>query len=385
MTVTKGTRMARIGWLLGVLGFCTVLLLVPGCEQPASLAGFDTPAGANDVDLQIQAYRIIMDALADADPQVRANAVEVVATTRAVRLLPKIQKLLADSSVPVRFAAALAVGDLEYALARNDIARLLLDENPNVKIAASYAMFRLGQPEYYRTICGELANEDQTVRANAALVLGKCGRQEGLRFLWWALAREDSADKVTLQATESIAMLKDPRILKPLWSQLISAYADDRVLGIRGMGALGTDEAKNALVTMLDNKVPEVRLAAAEQLGRLGEPIGEPNVAEVFEKNLFAGLDVQGQQRLKVFAALAVGEIGTPALTRYLPPLLQDPFQPVRLAAAKAALRSLRHAASPQTPTPSDLTVVPTIPTEPAPPVRPGRNPPTTIIDLRDR
>jgi HEAT repeat protein len=376
--------MTRIGWFLGVVGFCAALLLVPGCEQPASQAAFGTPGRVGDGDLQVRAYQIVMDALADPDPQVRANAVEIVATTRALRLIPQVQRLLFDQTVPVRFAAALAVGDLEYALAKNDIARLLLDENSNVKIAASYAMFRLGQPEYYKTICSELASTDQTVRANAALALGKCGRQEGLRFLWWALARDDSVDKVTLQATESIAMLKDPRIFKPLWSQLISAYADDRVLGIRGMGALGTDEAKNALVTMLDDKVPEVRLAAAGQLGRLGESIGEPNVAEVFEKNVLAGLDVQGQERMKVFAALAIGEIGTPKLTRYLPPLLQDPFKPVRLAAAKAVLRSSRNLASLRTPLPSDLTVAPNPPTEPAPPARPGQTPPVTIIDLRD-
>mgnify|MGYP001110137148 CR=1 FL=1 len=53
-----------------------------------------------------------------------------------------------------------------------------------------------------------------------------------------------------------------------LWTRLISAYADDRVMGIRAMGALGTPEAKNALTTMLDDPVPEVRLAAAEQVGR---------------------------------------------------------------------------------------------------------------------
>jgi HEAT repeat protein len=378
--------MARSEWLLGVVGFCAVMLLVPGCGQPAvPQAAFDTPAGMGDADLQVRAHQIVMDALADADPQVRANAVEIVATTRAVRLAPRVQRLLSDQTVPVRFAAALAVGDLEYALAKNDIARLLIDANANVKVAASYAMFRLGQPEYYNAVCRELASTDQTVRANAALVLGKCGRQEGLRFLWWALSRDDSADKVILQAAESIAMLKDPRIFKPLWSRLISGYADDRVIGIRAMGALGTDEAKNALVTMLDDKVPEVRLAAAEQLGRLGESIGEPNVAEVFEKNVFAGLDAQGQERIKVFAALAIGEIGTPALTKYLPSLLQDPFKPVRLAAAKAALRSHRNIASPRMPAPSDPIMPPAPPAEPASPVRPGRTPPTTIIDLRDR
>jgi HEAT repeat protein len=376
--------MGRSGWLLGVAGFCTIMLLAGGCEPRApSQTASNAFASADDTNAQVRAYQILTDALADADPQVRANAIEAIATARAVRLMPQVQRLLSDQTVPVRFAATLAVGDLEYALARNDVARLLIEENPNVKIAAAYAMIRLGQPEYYNAVCRELANTDQTVRANAALVVGKCGRQEGLRFLWWVLRREDSADKVTLQATESIAMLKDPRIFKPVWSQLISAYADDRVLGIRAMGALGTDEAKNTLVTMLDDKVPEVRLAAAEQLGRLGEPIGESIVAQIFEKNLLIGVDAQGQERMKVFAALAIGEIGTLPLTKYLPQLLQDPSKSVRLAAAKAVLRSSRSAAPLRRP--SDLTVAPAPPAQPAPPIRPGRTPPSVIVDLRDR
>ena len=338
--------MDRIGWLLEVVAFCTAMLLVPGCEQPASPHARSTPPGPIGVDLQMQAYQIITDGLADAEPQVRANAIEVAATTGAVRLMPRIQKLLSDPAVPVRFAAILAVGDLEYALARNDVTHLLTDPNPNIRIAASYAMIRFGQPEYYKAICREIASTDQTVRANAALLLGKCGRQDGLRFLYWALQRDDSTDKVVLQATESIAMLRDHRIYPKLWAQLISAYADDRVSGIQSMGALGTDEAKNALITMLDDSVPEVRLAAAVQLGKLGEPIGEPNVLQVLEKSPVTGMDTQG----RVFAALAIGEIGTEPLTKYLPQLLQDPSKPVRLAAAKAILRHATRRQVPRNP-----------------------------------
>jgi HEAT repeat protein len=334
--------MSRIGWIAAVAGLGLVVFFVPGCQEPARSRATSSmpPASLSEADMQIRAYQVVMNGLADPEPQIRANAIEVVASTGSVRLMPQVQKLLADPIVPVRFAAALAMGDLQYALARDDVARLLADSNLNVQIAAAYALTRAGQSEYYKDICNAVASTDQTVRANAALLLGKSGHPEGLRFLYWAVQRDDSADKVVLQATESIAMLRDQRIYPKLLAQLISGYADDRVLGIRSMGALGTDEAKNALITMLDDKVPEVRLAAAEQLGRLGEPIGEPNVLEVFEKNLLAGMDAQGQERLKRFAACAIGEIGTEPLVRYLPQLLQDPSsKTVRLAAAKAVLR----------------------------------------------
>jgi len=144
---------------------------------------------------------------------------------------------------------------------------------------------------------------------------------------------------VIMQAAEAIAMLGDQRIYRKLWTGLISKYADDRVIGVRAMGALGTDEAKNAIITLLDDPVPEVRLAAAEQLGKLGESGGEDEVLAVLEKNLMADMDAQGQQRTKTLAALAIGEIGTDRLARYLPQLLQDPSRIVRLAAAKAVLR----------------------------------------------
>jgi HEAT repeat protein len=289
--------------------------------------------------LLIQAEQIVSDSLTDADPQVRANAVEVVASTRQLRLMPKVQKLLADSVVPVRFAAILAIGDLGFAPAKDDVAPLLNDPNPNIKIAACYTMSRLGQPEYYKDICTAVASNDQTVRANAALLLGKSGQKDGIRFLYWTLQRDDSSDMVILQTAEAIAMLGDHRIYPKLWTRLISAYADDRVIGIRAMGALGTDEAKSAIVTMLDDPVPEVRLAAAEQLGKLGDSGGEAEVLAVFDKKLTADMDAQGQERVKTLAALAIGEIGTERPAKYLPQLLQDPLKGVRLAAAKAVLR----------------------------------------------
>ena len=291
-------------------------------------------------DPQSEARQILLEGLADIDPRVRSNAVEVIATVREVRLMPKIRRMLGDPAVQVRFLAALAVGDLEYALAKGEVVAMLNDPDPNVKMAAAYALMRLGQPEHFPIVGEAIASKDQTVRANAALLLGKSGYQEALRFLYWTLQQPDSTDRVLLQAVESIAMLGDQRIYPKLWTRLISAYADDRMVGIRAMGALGTEEAKNALITTLDDAVLEVRLAAAEQLGKLGDTTGEPVVQDVFDKRLVMQMDLQSTNRVKVLTALAIGEIGTPTLAKHLPDLLQDPSQTVRLAAAKAVLRS---------------------------------------------
>jgi HEAT repeat protein len=111
-------------------------------------------------------------------------------------------------------------------------------------------------------------------------------------------------------------------------------------MGIKAMGALGTLQAKDSLITMLDDNVVEVRLAAAEQLGMLKETTGEPVVLEVFSKNLDAKLDPKSRERLNVRTALAIGRIGTPSLTRYLPKLLRDESKIVRIAAAMAVFNT---------------------------------------------
>jgi HEAT repeat protein len=301
--------------------------------------GTNQPSAVTVDNLMPEALQIIQAGLADPDPQLRANAIEVVAATKQIKLMSKVQRLLEDEVVPVRFLAVLAVADLEYSPAKIQIQRLLKDRDENVRIAAVYAMTRFGYPENFAGFRNAIASEDQTVRANAALLLGKSGNTDALRFLYWALQREDSSDKVRFQAVESIAMLGDERILPKLWAIVYSGYADDRIVGIRAMGALGTTKAKDVLITKLDDDILEVRLAAAEQLGKLNDPIGEPEVLEVFEKNLTADLDKKDLERVKVLTTLAIGQIGTDTLKKFLPQLLTDESKSVRIAAAKAVLQ----------------------------------------------
>jgi len=283
--------------------------------------------------------RIVRASLADKDPPVRSSAVEVVVATKQLALMPKVQRLMTDQVAPVRFLAILAVGDLQYALAENELKMLLKDKNENVRIAAAYALTKLGRTQYAKVFYDAITSRDQTVRANAALLLGKSGDQTALKYLYWTLQSRDSHDKVLLQAAESIAMLGDEQIYPKLWARLISAYADDRVVGVRAMGALGTERARSALVTMLDDAVLEVRLAAAGQLGKLNDPVGEPKVLEVFTKNLTVGMGRGDLERVKVLTALAIGEIGTDNLLAFLPQLLQDESKFVRLATAKAVFQ----------------------------------------------
>jgi HEAT repeat protein len=248
--------------------------------------------------------------------------------------------------VRVRFAAASAVGDLRYSLAQRDVAKLLGDSDENVRVAAAYAMARLGSAESFDVLLKAVTSTDQVVRGNAVMLLGRAGDKSALKALWWALSRQDSDHDVTLQAAESIARLGDERIFPKIWATVISAYADDRVMGTKALGALGTTKAKEVLITKLDDDVLEVRLTAAEQLGANGDTAGEPQVLDVFSADL-TGRDLE---RVRVLAALAIGRICTPRLRRNLPELLSDQSQAVRIAAAKAVFLCSPKAPAPEKP-----------------------------------
>jgi HEAT repeat protein len=172
------------------------------------------------------------------------------------------------------------------------------------------------------------------------MLLGKSGNEKALKQLWWTLSRQSSENRVIYQTAEAIAMIGDREIYPKLWAMLISAYADVRVMGVRAMGALGGAEARGALTTSLKDDIVEVRLAAAEQLAVIGDNSGEKVVIDVFRKKLDAGLEPQEQQRIRVFAARAIGRLASPGTTKYLPQLLDDPSKSVRLAAARAVLQT---------------------------------------------
>jgi HEAT repeat protein len=317
--------------------FMACAVFISGCKD--FLQETYPPHGSSIAEIIPEASQIIQEGLSDDDPLIKANTIEVIADTRQVKLMPKVQRLLEDDFVPVRFAAAIAIGDLEYSFAGSSLKRLLKDKDENVRIAADYAMSKLGTGSGFEFVRKAIASSDQTVRANAAFLLGKSGDKSSLKWLWWTLQHKDSDYKVKFNAVEAIARLGDERIDEKLLAMLISTYADDRVVGVKAMGALGTEKAKNFLITKLDDDVLEVRLAAAEQLGMLGETTGEAEVLKVFTKNLTAGMNKDEIERVDTLTALAIGQIGTANLIKFLPELLKNESKFVRIAAAKAVFQ----------------------------------------------
>jgi len=315
-----------------------VMFLLYGCGEEQQLNEFESNIEAEKIsDIRDRAIDIVRKGLADQDNLIKSQAIEAVATTDTSKLIPMVTGLLKSDSVSVRFTAAIAIGDMKYSPGELMVRRLLNDTDENARIAAAYAMTKIGRKNFDGMIRNAVKSKDPTIRANAVMLLGKLGNTKDLDLLYWVLHDPDSSRKVRIEAIEAIAMLGDERIYNRILSLSISKYADDKVMSILAMGALGTEDTKDRLITMLDEEVPEIRLCAARELGRLGNPTGQVEVLEYFEE-ISPGLDSIRRNESNVLAAMAIGQIGTKELVKYLPGLLKSRSKKVQLSASQAVL-----------------------------------------------
>ncbi|MFA5292804.1 MAG: hypothetical protein WC496_07195 [Phycisphaerae bacterium] len=283
-----------------------------------------------------EAEAIVLNSLKSSDARIRANAVEVISEGKKTEMMENVVALLDDPAVAVRFAAVVAIGDMLYGPGEAKLKPLLKDPDLNVAVATAYALYKIGGDiKYLKPIEDSADSPDQTVKANVAMLLGKLKSKHSLPILHKLKDDLNAGDAVALNATEAIARIEpNDEIYKKIWTMLISVYADKRYMGVRAMGAFGGVKGANAIITLLDDEVAEVRLAAAEQLGMIGDNSGQIVILEYLNNPEQAEKPII--DRRNVLAALAIGSIGTEPLIAHLPKLLKNESQPVRLAAAES-------------------------------------------------
>jgi len=325
-----------------LFGIILIGLLIAGCteEQNTGAATAARPKKKVRVQsLRSRSQLILEKALNGKDARLRSAAIEVAVDTNQKDMVPHITRLTTDPVVPVRFGATVALGDMRCFSCEKILQKSLSDPDVNVRVGAAYSLVKLKHPQYIGPIRAATKSTDQTVRANAALLLGKLENKDNIDLLYEVLKSSDSSDKVRLQAIESIARLGDERMYRgKLWALLISKFADDRVIGIRGMGALNTPESRNAIIRTLDDDVQEVRLVAAEQLARLGDKRGEEEILAYFQTqpNLNK-VDMANQT-----AVMAIGPLKSSRLNVFLPEALNSQSAYIQLLAARSVLLQLK-------------------------------------------
>jgi HEAT repeat protein len=316
----------------------TFIILACGCTAQKSEK---TAMSVAVAPVKVQSFKapalaVLKNSFSDPSPYIRNHAIEVALSTGQKQMITEVIQKLDDDFAAVRFTAAVAIGDMDCQTCRDLLNKALRDKDENVCIAAAYALVKLGDKSHYQRIRDAAVSPDGTLRANALLLIGKLRNPDDVRLLYNALKDLEAQDKVHLQAVDSLAMMKDAKIYKSkLWPLLISKYADDRVMGIRGMGALATKEATDAIEKTLKNDdILEVRLIAAEELGRLGNTKGLEEVVRYFQTNP----NLNESTMATGTAVAAIGKIKPNILTGYLAKSLESQSPYLRLVAAQSVL-----------------------------------------------
>lgn len=334
-------------------------------------AGMATPAGARIVpptgaEGRELALSILLQAARSPDPSQRANSLEALSSERAA-LKDVLRESLGDPNRGVRFAACMCAGRSRMESMGNLIEPLALDESGSVRAAALFALSRLGRRVDLTPLAALAMSDDPEVRGNAVLVLGELGDRSAIPLVEAAAGRPLKSGDVTrarivdLQCAEALAKLGQRQALDPIRAALFapSEQAELIALACQMVGEIRDEGARGGLMRLWNAdggslRPPEIRLAAATALARLGEPDMRPVL--VMARMVQSAPD----PFIRAQAATALGWIPTPEAQALLAPMLRDRNPYVQISAAGAWLRSdaLRgRVAEPQRPLPGLDTV----------------------------
>jgi HEAT repeat protein len=310
-----------------------VPLLAVGCASSRQDVAPPVPERVEmprDEALIEEARQVIDQALASADAQRRANAVEAAEALPAAEAKSIIAPRLEDDDAIVRFAAAMAVGRerLDSPEIRQSLDKMVRGTSPNGRVAAIFALHRLGDTTHSQSLADATKAADPLLRSNAALALGLTGEPSAVAVLEPML--RDNDPNVRLSAAEALWRLGDPQGRRPLMAASLSGYTDEAVIATLGLGVRRDMESNTMLRSKLTDDYEEVALAAARSLGRLGDDAGYGVALRAVE----TGTPLQ-----QGMAAAALGDVGRSDAQPILANLLRDSTNDnVRLAAAAAVL-----------------------------------------------
>jgi HEAT repeat protein len=324
-------------------------LLAIGSARAGKLPAFDgeDPANPSAALTQIawpadlEAVSMLVEALDDADPEVRIGAAFTLGRLGVTAALGRLGRLLgADPDPDVRGAAAFALGDLADAgetravqalldawathpteaevavlIVRSLVGRAgtgmfralqqaLRHADARVKQLASMGFARLGDPAAVAPLVRALGDGDVGVRRNAALALGHLRDASAAAPLVRAAAGE--VPEVKAAIVQSLRRLPGDRVAQVLGEALrapdaaqrrAAAYLSGRVGYTAGLheatedpheevrrdatlalGSAGDVRLRPSVEARLQDAAWSVRAAAAEALRRLGDPTSVPTL-----------------------------------------------------------------------------------------------------------
>jgi HEAT repeat protein len=231
------------------------------------------------------------------DHRIRAAAVEAVARFDAQNRAGTLRDLLRDTMWDVRCAAAVALAKVKDPATVESLAAVLKDQSTDVRCAAAVSLGRIGDARAIGPLVLALKDDESEVRKMAAGALtqidAKWAESEAARMLApelrsalgsgdWAVRRaaayvlEQLGERETAKGEQADTEIATPArrrqqaVLRAFTDLLQDADGDLRLAAADSLGQLGDARARSPLMTALKDVDKVVRRAAAEALANLG-------------------------------------------------------------------------------------------------------------------
>ncbi len=292
----------------------------------------------------------LIEALNDEDPEVRVAAARALNTYRDPRAVPHLLAMVRDKNFAVAEAAATTLGLIGDTVAVKPLLELVERAKrfgPNLAVQhaavvqALVALGRLRDPQGTDTLVrmlrrgykDSMSDWHSQVRQAAALGLGLFDQPAGVTALIDML-NDNERPEVRGSVTTALATLRSPHSFKAMVSNLSFAPFENteklwrRQEGITiALGQRGDRAAVPYLLPLASSPYPEVRIALAEALVRLGETErGDALIPLLRDRS----------PEVRHAAAQALGMLGIQAAVVPLSAVVVDPDRRVAGAAQNA-------------------------------------------------
>jgi HEAT repeat protein len=222
--------------------------------------------------------------LYDPSPKVRAIAVFSARSLDLATVETTLRKLAGDESAEVRLEAIEALGPQCGKSAQ--VAQTLLSHlnDPSILVRlqvidelreCTKSTFR---SEIVQRLLTELSKRSQPERLMMLKTLGTLGESGEVEQTLLGLLASDETPTVTV-AAEALGRLKSPSAVHPLFEAIQQERGHAEVL-IEALESIGTPEASQALLRLLDTDNGTLRIAVIEALGKTEGNIGLSELGE---------------------------------------------------------------------------------------------------------
>jgi len=300
-------------------------------HSPSSLAA--SAARAMGTIGNPQVIRPLLKALTSADVAVCKAAMSALSNHRTPAVLKAIRELLRHANPPVRLAALEAIAEMDPDGEPAQLLDLLRDSSWDVRRGAAEILGRLKNPRSMEALAATLGDSDADVRETAAVALGNLGDRRAIEPLVLALA--DSTSFMRRIAAGALSRID------PAWASSPEA----RVAAEQLRHSLGERDADvRHFVTQLLGASANSPSNSRPSSTRPAAPVEDFSAARRrLAVNLFLDVLRDADRDLRQAAAEALGKLGEQRAKPGLVRASSDPDGGVRQA-AESALQSLKGA-----------------------------------------